>query len=524
MKRLVLLAFVLLLNVLNAKSETINGADKACPNSAFNYGLSGHDLSKTYRWKITKGKRSSDNATEFCDYSPNIRWDADLGQNGKIEVYLVSACNQSGTGTLVASMDVKAFDFVAGSPMPTTNGTCANTPAYPALTCGTSQDIDVWFMLPLNGDNDYNNTSTYDFTANSNHVSLPTGWSILSGSLVTSDYTCEVLAGQKYKRIMVTVRTDGVHSGDVKVRVSGNCSTAPTPYYGAWSSVKNFSFAAPSLSISGPTTFCTTGTYTIPNLPAGATVSWSVSALGTIVGTNTATSVEISSTATGNIVLTGTVVTGCGSYTVTKTIFVGLPWISSITFKNGGRDYLCASSRGNYFTISLTDGQSANGFNYDIELLDANTLTVVASFISGYTATLSPYYDPSIPYIFRARIRNHPCGTAEWYGQAFEYMDCSSGGGASKAYVIYPNPSSTELKIKYQAANETYDNSKSSDSNKGPFIVKLLNEKGNVLKERNGKASDTEIVLPVADIPNGIYYLHIYEGKNVSKQQVVIKH
>jgi len=521
MKKLILLT-CLLLTVTLVKSQTISGAPKACPNSAFNYGLTGYDNSKLYRWKITKGKRTSDNATEFCGLSATIRWDSDLAQNGKIEVYLVTACNQTTPGTLVTSFDVKAFNFTAGSTMPTTNGTCASTPAYPTLTCGASQDIDVWFMLPLYNNSDYNDVSSYDFIANSDHVTLPTGWTILNGSFVSSDYTCTELAGQKYKRIRVRVRTDGVHDGDVKVRVSGNCSSTTIPFYGAWSFGKNFSFAAPNLEISGLPSLCTTGTYTIPNLPVGSTVTWSISPLGTIVGSNTGNSVEISSTEMGNITLSATVFTGCGSYTITKNIFVGLPWISGITFKNGSRDYFCANARGNIFTISLSNGQTPSSYTYDIELVDANTDIVVASFISGYTGTVSPHYDPSIPYIFKARIRNHPCGNTGWSGYVFEFANCISGGTPTRSFVVYPNPTSTELKVAYKTDNEVSNTSKSLD--KGSLSVKLLNKKGEVLKESNAKASDKEIVLQVADIPNGIYYLHIYEGKNVSKQQVVIAH
>lgn len=519
MKRLLLLTF-LLLTVTFAKSQTISGAPKACPTSVFNYALTTPESGKIYRWKVSKGKRTSDNSTEFCALSATIRWDSDLAQNGKIEVYSVTACNQSTPGTLVTSFDVKAFNFVAGSALPNANGTCDATPTYPSLTCGTSQDIDVWFMLPLYGNSDYNDDSSYDFNANANQVSVPEGWSVIASSFSTSTYSCH--AGLPFKKIMVRVRTDGVHQGDVKIRVSGNCNGATTPFYGAWSNARNFSFEAPNLEITGPPSFCTTATYTIPNLPAGSTVTWSVGALGTIVGSNTGNSVEISSTEMGNITLSATVSTGCGSYPVSKTIFVGLPWITSIAFKNGSRNYFCANARGNTFTISLSDGQNPSDYTYDIELVDANTDVVVASFISGYTGTVSPHYNPSILYIFKARIRNHPCVITGWSGQMFEFTDCVSGGTPTRSFVVYPNPSSTELKVAYKTDSEVSNTSKSSD--KSSLSIKLLNKKGEVLKERNAKASDKEIVLQVADIPNGIYYLHIYEGKKVTKQQVVIAH
>lgn len=86
----------------------------------------------------------------------------------------------------------------------------------------------------------------------------------------------------------------------------------------------------------------------------------------------------------------------------------------------------------------------------------------------------------------------------------------------SDTFTIYPNPANTELKIAYKTETNT--------SYVIPFNVKLLNQKGKVLKERKTTNSNKDIVLQVADVPNGIYYLHIFEGKNVSKQQIVIFH
>lgn len=90
--------------------------------------------------------------------------------------------------------------------------------------------------------------------------------------------------------------------------------------------------------------------------------------------------------------------------------------------------------------------------------------------------------------------------------------------------VVYPNSSNTELKISYVAEQMVNIANKTKSTTLNDFNVKLIDNKGRVLKVGKTTPGDKNIMLKVADVPNGIYYLHIYEGKKVSKQQVVIFH
>lgn len=83
--------------------------------------------------------------------------------------------------------------------------------------------------------------------------------------------------------------------------------------------------------------------------------------------------------------------------------------------------------------------------------------------------------------------------------------------------MVYLNTANNELKI---TPNTASTKQRATES----FSLKLLNQKGKTLKQAKTTVNGKNIVLQVANVPKDIYYVHIYEGKKVSKQQVVIAH
>lgn len=378
------------------------------------------------------------------------------------------------------------------------------SPSSLAVDCGTTTSR----TFTVNNIHNSPGTLSYDW----NLGSANNGW-IYNGSPAPQTFTTST------NSISLTSSTSTTSLSNVSVGVVYNGSTYTTL-------TSNITTIAPTFSISGASQFCTTESYSIPNLPSGVTVAWSVSGAAAIVGSNTGPSVNISSSGgySGDALITATLATSCGSVIVEKLVYVGVPRVNSITISRINGNYWCANSRGNFFDIGLMDGQNPANFSYDVELLDAATMTVSASFIASSShATFVPYRDAYTPYILRARVRAHACGAGEWFAQPVEFTDCSAGGGMSRAFTVYPNPANTELKVEYRIKEEAYVNVEKS-SLPIDFNIELLNKDGKVLKRGKTNSSQKNIVLQVADIPNGIYYLHIFEGKNVSKQQIVIFH
>ncbi len=112
-----------------------------------------------------------------------------------------------------------------------------------------------------------------------------------------------------------------------------------------------------------------------------------------------------------------------------------------------------------------------------------------------------------------------PCGT-EVFNVGFRSEECYS----PYQYSIFPNPAGDEISVEQTFDKNDKKFSRSNFSEKSNrFKVKLYNEKGTVLRqgENNGQL---KISFNTRDLPNGTYYLHITEGKNVIKKQVIIQH
>jgi len=102
---------------------------------------------------------------------------------------------------------------------------------------------------------------------------------------------------------------------------------------------------------------------------------------------------------------------------------------------------------------------------------------------------------------------------------------CTKGDsdGLSSYIVVYPNPTSGILNIEIDAvaAQEMLPTSVRSSLS---FDIRLLDIQGNLLRQATSKGGLTEF--NVAALPNGTYYLHIYDGINGTPeiQQILVEH
>lgn len=77
-------------------------------------------------------------------------------------------------------------------------------------------------------------------------------------------------------------------------------------------------FCNPSNLIQGPAQFCTTASYTIPNLPTGATVNWSINPSSGVASLSTSGNTAIlSAVGNGTVQLSAAVSSGCGLVSLT---------------------------------------------------------------------------------------------------------------------------------------------------------------------------------------------------------------
>ena len=98
--------------------------------------------------------------------------------------------------------------------------------------------------------------------------------------------------------------------------------------------------------------------------------------------------------------------------------------------------------------------------------------------------------------------------------------------GGSGAY-FYPNPVDDVLIIDldaFAAANPPGQSPIGAARLSPTYDIRLYNGQGNLLQQQKAKSGTVQF--DVSGLPDGIYYLHIYDGINSKPEmhQIVVKH
>lgn len=278
-------------------------------------------------------------------------------------------------------------------------------------------------------------------------------------------------------------------------------------------------------TISRPNPLCSAATYNIPVLPAGTKVTWSATGGASIVGSINSNTVNVERNYNGNTaMLTATLTSGCGKLVSIKnlTLIEENAWFTSRTDYYGlylsipsqtGFTYqwhlngVLVSTTNNYRIPYPSCGSGANTL-FPIQLIVINTC--------GARRVLNQYYI-------------YDCYPTS--GLRFVYSTDGSGGlrtANNFDYTYYPNPANTQLTVSSSpTASKTNDVANSEtiqtlDHNQ--FEIVLYDEKGKKLTQQKNDTQNKDIEINTQNIPNGIYFLHIFEGKEITIKQIVIQH
>ncbi|WP_300598801.1 serine protease [Niabella sp.] len=154
-------------------------------------------------------------------------------------------------------------------------------------------------------------------------------------------------------------------------------------------------------SIVGSSSFCTSGTYSISNLPTGATVNWSASTSNvSISASNNTAVVSAVGNFNGMVSLTATITTGLSSLTVNRNIWIGRPIISlaqTPAIANDPNMNYRVSLAGSYAPFS-----NAQTYNWTITDQNNNIYTVQTS---------TPFIEFN-EYVFQVKLTlSNACGS-----------------------------------------------------------------------------------------------------------------
>ncbi len=277
--------------------------------------------------------------------------------------------------------------------------------------------------------------------------------------------------------------------------------------------------------IDGPDLVCTNGDYSIPGLPIGASVIWSVSSSAASLSCSTCNVTTLTSVNNGKVTLSAILQNACGGVTtLTKDIYLGSPILISAGYTNtyNSNNYDLATSPianpvcngyNSFTNMGIEGATSAKWSKVSLSsgVMEFNTNDSYLNlllFSQGQTA------------VFRLTAKN-ACGSMPAYDFKWQASPCSGG---CKNYSLSPNPSPHILNIMIPPSLPPCAVSGSLMSTDSLLIkeLNLFDNKGSLRKTVNVGGS-TQGSINLDGLNSGTYIVEIKSTKNYTERQVFIK-
>ena len=250
-------------------------------------------------------------------------------------------------------------------------------------------------------------------------------------------------------------------------------------------------------SISGPALLCTTGTYTLTNVPAGVPVSWSVSTPSGVSPTSgSGTVANLTRINAEDVTITFTI--GCnGGGTVSRRILVGPPQFGGFLV-NGQSTSNGTGCTNSYIPIAAVPNDPSASYYWSQS--DPNGFIANAS----QSSTAFTAYNANCYYL-NVNIYNS-CGSTN------QTLTICTNNCLAK-YTVYPNPAKDYITVEF-------DQIESAEFL--PDEIVLLSEKSTksvknvdvqALYQRNGLKNGKQVEIDAKALPRGTYYLHIKNSR-----------
>ncbi|WP_209332916.1 M12 family metallo-peptidase [Lunatimonas salinarum] len=261
-------------------------------------------------------------------------------------------------------------------------------------------------------------------------------------------------------------------------------------------------------TMSGPASLCTTsGTYSINNVPAGATVTWSAnpSSAVTITGSGNSRTVTRAGSFNGEVILTATVtVPGCGAFPLRRVLNVGFVNVNAFSLQGFGG--VLTPNTWILSTIHLS-GVAPTAYRYRV--------TGPSGFQIPWTNLSNRNFTFTVPFVGNYTIFGQGqsgCGWGTEYAQNFTVV---SGLGGM---LVYPNPADHTLVLSYVMEGQGLAEKKFFPE----FSATLYDDKGNQCV--SGNSEDGQIIFDTEAFPAGTYFVHILHNGKEERKQVLIRH
>jgi hypothetical protein len=277
------------------------------------------------------------------------------------------------------------------------------------------------------------------------------------------------------------------------------------------------------LQIQGPSPVCTNANFSF-GTSAVSTISWSSSnPSGLTINPTTGAATRINNF-NGQVTITATINGGaCGNVSVPRTVVVGTG-VADPLFEQ--KTIVCPT--GSYFYSILgrvTQSLDPNA-SYKWYIGKANrTNFVLKTTSSSNSATVPGDVVDNLFYTFRVDITNI-CGTVITAYQEGRFKASCSGGGGGTFAKIFPNPASNQLTIGLSSSQPSQSNI-NIETNEGSDIDLTADFEARLYdsfqqRVRSASSQNGVVNFNVADLPNGIYYLHLINGGQIIRKQIMV--
>jgi len=266
-------------------------------------------------------------------------------------------------------------------------------------------------------------------------------------------------------------------------------------------------------SINGVNTICTSGTYSINNLPLNCSVNWNVTPSGIASLSQSNNIATLSKNSSGNITLTATISTIGANYTQNITISVGKPQISPQTplayYSSGLYNSVCNNQT---YITDMTISGATNATWTRIAASPSNT----SWYQTGNNVSFY-FWAVNQTQVFRISSSN-TCGTAS-YDFGFKSITCGIDP-CDPVYTIAPNPASDQSTVIINIPAPCDLSTMQSSTFDG--YVALYDNQG-TLKKKTKYKSYGNIELDLSGLKNGLHHIEIYDGKSIQKKTILIQ-
>gem|GEM_PF-884656 len=267
--------------------------------------------------------------------------------------------------------------------------------------------------------------------------------------------------------------------------------------------LKYYQKASPSPSISGPSSVCDQATYTVENLPQGATVQWSVSnnnvTLTSGQGTHTATFTKFRN---GMEIINAEILfNNIRIALLTKETYFGAPSISNII----GEQRVPTGQYASYRAVISNNAPIPSSYQWILNPLNGNSL-----YGNGTESIDIAFYNPG-SYQLVCRATNE-CGVGDYYTMGIGVYD-------NLYLTLSPNPATDEVTLQLTETDEVSGLSVLS-TDRSAYEIQIWS---GMRMLRSFRTNEPTFQISMAGLPAGLYFVRVVKDGQTYTQKLIKK-